>query len=808
MAKNRIEPVLNKMPSANITVRDRDDSPFGALANDAVVPLLVETDTRLYPSVVNYVYANLLPETTFREEVRTAEPRLAFETFQKCLGHLKHSWIQSAVYRAVTEKVKQDRQFFTKLMDTKDFKIVYRSNNALLGSNPENAAGDNIYGQVLQQVRNEIRRDRRDAPDRTFSAKDNEVYLAYVAEVNLKKALRKHDLEKYIVKDSSRSIKQLVKMLETDYGKTEVYSGIPDMQTVLVLHEKRNVVTYTDPNSLIRAIRKSNVRSVLKKNTDDFKMEALLQFTTYIISKNNTLSVDKTRYIDEIVNILKSKREAFADRVTDLYGAKALPGEVMYKIKQFKSQLYFPSAEQIAFFESENVRVPVQAANTVGRKSGARSYATADSDRKDTVFVVENDLLSPSSQRDLTMAGYKFTSIAHYTAFEMAKMYYGNWTELYTRIKNLKLYDMDAFVEDLEKIHWSTKPLLLEKAIVSKLQIEYIKNLMFSVESLTIHDRYGLETASKLYEKHKDRSVVKIPKILSFERFVVTDFFMYEIVKLKVNFYFNILDNLMVHAMTKRCRSVSYDDLVSWMPFKFSPDHDSDQTAPLFPAYLVEKIHAYRMEEKSQYAIWKVVMNNLKQSEKIVGVNTYDVRYKSLFVWSAYLVGQSIISSDKSEDSVLTALMSILTGLKELNISMGCYTMTKDDVETAVRLCLGQVRSETVRVCEEPPLLEYGDEEEQAGAAAELSQSNPEEDEPVVDYAEETEEEEEPEFEGFDAAGRKKFNALLKVHFNPLKNDSIDLQLLEKAVMKVSRSKVNKTIKTRRVNFFKRDFQL
>jgi predicted NAD-dependent protein-ADP-ribosyltransferase YbiA (DUF1768 family) len=400
-----------------VTIRNSSDKPFGKLANDAILPFKV--NSRTYSSVVNYVYANLLPESTFKEELSHSSPKNILKTFEDVRKHLKRSTIQFAAHLAISQKASQNEEFLRSLMGTDNLTILYYSQNDYLGIG-RTKDGENIYGQALEQHRNEIRNEQNKAKE-----KDN-IYLTYIAEINLKKIFRKHNLEKYISKDKNRSIRRLVDTLVQEYGKTEVYSNAPDIDTVLLLHEKRNIIGYTDPNSLIRILRKNEARNVLKINLFELKKVALNSFVDYIISRNVTFSEDKMFLKDQLYDILPSKREEFAGRILDLYSAKALADEVRETIKKYKAQWYFPTEKDIEFFETENVRLPQTNVTTTYEKNTFKVYYT--------------DILSPLDESStLVINNLKFKSISHYIAFELNKLY-GNMNpeKLYIRMKDIK----------------------------------------------------------------------------------------------------------------------------------------------------------------------------------------------------------------------------------------------------------------------------------------------------------------------------------------------------------------------------------
>lgn len=768
----------------SVLIHSSLDKPFGKLANDALLPFMV--DSHKYSSVVNFVYANLLPNSTFKEELAQTFPGNVLKTFNEVREHLKQSIMQSSIVIAIKEKAKQNKQFHQRLMDTENLNIIYYSPNIFLGIG-RSKDGQNIYGQLLEQVRNELRSEQTKVQD-----KDN-IYLSYIAEINLKKALRKHNLEKYISKDKKRSIRKLVDILVQDYGNTEVFLNSPDIDTILTLHEKRNIMVYTDPNSLIRVVRKNEVRNVLKRNTFDLKVAAFNTFVDYTISKNVTMSEDRTALKDQIFDILPAKREEFANRILDLYSVKALPGEVEDKIKKFKETWYFPSEKDIDYFLSESIKLPEIISESTITPGVHPVY-------------IENDVLSPLDESSFIVVNRKFKSISHFVAFELHKLYgHLDPSKLYIRIKDVRGPDLDQFNKILEEdIFTSAKNKLLEDAINLKLQDWSIKNLVFSIDKLEFMDEYNLDKTEEFYNKYKDNIVLKIQKIPSFDRFVEKDIFLFDIIKDKVDFYFIILDNLMVHLKAKNKLSVSYDDLVEMSPFySFIMINDSNVPYAKIPDYLLRKNIQYGLSNQSLLQIWSIIFNGMKLAEKIIGSNNYDIRYKSLLIWSKYLLGKPNydmsridVMQNQEEDHILVVLLAILSKLKEVNLRFNSPTINKQDLQTAVHLCLGKVRSYKMEMVEQT--LEFAEEIY---------------DDDVEVYDEDNEEyydfmdEDDDNFEGFSLGARKRFEAFLETYFNPLRNE-LKLTDVEEAVSKIIRSKIPAALKHQNLNFFGYGFKL
>jgi hypothetical protein len=201
----------------------------------------------------------------------------------------------------------------------------------------------------------------------------------------------------------------------------------------------------------------------------------------------------------------------------------------------------------------------------------------------------------------------------------------------------------------------------------------------------------------------------------------------------------------------------------------------------------------------------------MKQSEKIIGPNKYDIRYKSLLIWAKYLLGKVDhnsktleIMQSRQEDNVLMVLLAILTKLKEVNVMINSATMNTQDLQTAIHLCLGKVRSykhEFEKVGGDD--LEFEDEVEPSPYDVEVHDDDQDND----NYYEEGGGEDEDEFEGFNLSSRKKFVAFLTTYFAPLKNE-LSIDIMEEAIYKIINSKMPASLKQQNLNFFQSGFKI
>lgn len=800
----------------SIAIVNSLDKPFGVLANDAITPFTVGTQT--YQSIVNYVYSNLLPDSTFKTELMHMHPDSGLlVAFRESKKHLKKSIIQSALHTAIIEKIKQSPEFLEKLLQTGSSKIFYNSPNKYLGT-AQDGSGDNLYGQLLEQTRNEIQ------VEKTNVKQKDSIYLSYVAEINLKKALRKHNLEKYLSKDGKRSIKRLVDALVGDYGNTTVYSTVPDLETVLTLHEKRNILNYKDPNSLIRVVRKNEIRNVLKKNAFDLRIKALQAFIDYTINKN-IISVDQqSRLKEQLFEIPSSKREDFATRILQLYAAKALPEEIRTHIRNFKSQWYFPSEQEIQDFEAEHVKLPdLQPENT---------------ETFDSYTVQINDFLSPLDESaELTVKQhFTFKSISQFVAFELFLLQSESKDvqRSYAQIKNVKSTDLDSFIRMLEQdLFKEKKNKLLEDAINYKLQLLDIKTLVYLTKQINIKDEFDLDNTTEVYQKYKEKIVLPIRQIHSFEQFVYRDRFMHTILKEKVDFYFMILQNLVVHAHSKSYFNASVDDLVKMSPFYgHIMIQDSSLPNASFPNYLKEQQLKYKLSTKSLLQVWTIIFNSLKQSETIVGAHNYDIRYKGLFTWSKYLLGKEInhlkhfdIMQTHEENLFLTTTIAILSTLAHVNLKFTSKPFLDfNDLQTVFHLCLGKSRKNIytkstfdigrlfgkMTVPDERPTtpidLEIYEEHPIQLEAPTFVDDDLEDPENVnVEFGDDDQELGEEEFDGFNLEDRQRFDAFVKAYFGShrVRLEVHDFDIL---VQKLVASNTASSVKRQNVNFFMSGF--
>jgi predicted NAD-dependent protein-ADP-ribosyltransferase YbiA (DUF1768 family) len=752
-----------------VIVSNNQEKPFGLLSNDAPVPLKIQT--KVYNTVVNYVYANLLPECSIQAHVAKMLPSDILNNFKGIINHLYYSTVQSAIKEGLREKLKNETMM-NALLNTEYKEIIYNSNNTFMGVNNENI-GENMYGKCLSQLRNEI----KSSQDK--SSKEDAIYYSYIAELNLKKLLQRNNLEHYISKTNDRSMRKLVNTLVDEHGKTFVYSNVPEKNTVLAIHEKRNISTYIDPNSLIRIIRKNEIRNILKINLLVLKTEALKIFTSYIVGKESTLSEDSLLLFEQLYQIDLSKREEFSSRILNLYSIRRLPTSVQEKIKLFKAKLYFPSTADIDRFEQEHVKLDYEMDNQITQTQQTNKY-----------FITDGPL-SPLNEDIPFEIIDTFPSISKYVSYKVNMLYStASPKDMYEKILRTKPKDLTQLNSIIKKDFFTShRDKLLAKAIEIKSKDNHIKNLLFNIESLTIKDSFHLDKTSDFYMKYIPTIDIAVKPITSMEMFVLySDIFMSEQFLEKVHFYFMLMENIMVNCKYKFL-SVSYNDVVKFLPFyrTFSSDKMTN-----IPSILRQMGQKYKLNNSSLTYILTTIFESFKTAEDCIGMKQYDIRYRNLFIWSKYFLREPIFPvltcmDSLKENYALTTILSILFHIKEINSQFKIPTMSKYDFDTAMYLCLGQIQPYTATIENVVPV-----------EVAPI---------PDIEFVEEMpllEQEQEEEFEGFqNKLSRQKVISFMKQNFNL----TVSPLMIETIVRKVLNNKsVPEFTKFQNMNFFLNGF--
>ena len=127
--------------------------PFGMLSNNAYFPITIQG--KKYKTVTHYIYSNLLCEGIYQNLVRNQRNGLqAVNVYKDVLNKCNELSISKALYNIYSYKVKNDTLFKDCLIQTDQKKIIYQSDNKLLGMKA--GKGSNLIGKTLEKIRYEL----------------------------------------------------------------------------------------------------------------------------------------------------------------------------------------------------------------------------------------------------------------------------------------------------------------------------------------------------------------------------------------------------------------------------------------------------------------------------------------------------------------------------------------------------------------------------------------------------------------------------------------------------------------------------
>ena len=173
------------MESENIEIFNPRDWPFGKLSINQHFD--IDFGAKSWSSVTNYIYSSLLYSSTNRQFLSIENVRNIPEKFKQYSQNEYRQLMEHVLEKVFTEVLNQHPEIREMLLQTvgtriDKFRIIYRSNNTILGTN-QDGNGHNIYGTTLKSVLHHFltnkqlakeAKDKEDMDDKIF-----DIYLLY-----------------------------------------------------------------------------------------------------------------------------------------------------------------------------------------------------------------------------------------------------------------------------------------------------------------------------------------------------------------------------------------------------------------------------------------------------------------------------------------------------------------------------------------------------------------------------------------------------------------------------------------------------
>jgi predicted NAD-dependent protein-ADP-ribosyltransferase YbiA (DUF1768 family) len=375
-----------------ITVKNNKEIPYGVLhLTDA--PFL--NDGVLWKSPCHFILSSLFPASILRQSV--AKSVNVLESF-KDADEKFHTHF-SSISEFVNIKCEKDSVFKNALLKTGNSKLISPS------------FAKNIYGKILEQKRTQLQ-----ATDtmvgNLFQRSEDPIYYMYLAERALKELLAESNLQNLVDHDFPR-MSDLLRHLEKTYGRDRIFKKAPDRATILQIHKKRKVDYTTNPNALIRLVRRQNVRRVMNQNINKLKEYLYTKFIESIKHAHPAVVYERDEIIArEKIDINFKKTVDFVGRIYALFNNNAIFRDEQVAIRE---KFFIMTEEEILKYETEIF--PLHPC--VGKKNCVSEPAHSDAAVNEQILDVNTiATFNPYAVNYITISGFEFPTLIHYCIFK------------------------------------------------------------------------------------------------------------------------------------------------------------------------------------------------------------------------------------------------------------------------------------------------------------------------------------------------------------------------------------------------------
>ena len=267
----------------SITIFDPKEKPFGWLSNN--YKHTMKLDDKLWQTVTNYIYANMLSNPMHIEEVRkifkTKDVKPRFDLlYTEEINDITKKSMEIAL------QVKfENKKLAEKLIATDNAPIYYVSQNQLLGTGNTND-GQNLYGKYLTQVRFNLRNSfKKQKEELAKTEQEQKIYDTYLADKGLTDAIKnKNDDLKNFIGLSPQKI--LEKLGRSDIERTSSTRDFIVEQVYKKRLEQYLLDAIEYPNTLVLSIRKKEMSNLRRRKIIERKNIIFNMYTDYLLEKH------------------------------------------------------------------------------------------------------------------------------------------------------------------------------------------------------------------------------------------------------------------------------------------------------------------------------------------------------------------------------------------------------------------------------------------------------------------------------------------------------------------------------------------
>jgi predicted NAD-dependent protein-ADP-ribosyltransferase YbiA (DUF1768 family) len=414
-------------------------------------------DGKNWKTVTNYIYANMLTNRLYINEVMSKKASDVYKTFLDLKQKENNDVIRKALEQAMSIKF-ENKELAELLLTTGNSPIIYVSSNTLLGTGPANE-GENLYGKYLVQTRYSIRNSlKKQHIEKEKSRQEQLIYDTYLADQALTKAIKGgSDLKQFI----SKTPIQIIDIV----GRIDLEKAAPNRSVIIQMYEKKQLSDYLltaidFPNTLVLSVRKREMRKLRLRKIKEQKEIIFGMYADYMLSKHypdiKSSEYEKAK-IQSFSKLSWEERNNLEDRLYTLFEKGMLSSRLSDSIDVRMASFHIPSEQEVQ--EAENVSVELGTKQVITEvpyapETGEPIYVFSADFPQIKEQYIKFTVFSPVDTRYgmIRIDGKLFPSISHYITCKLIAHVksVGSMSKAYPMIlKNpsIAVEDVESFID-------------------------------------------------------------------------------------------------------------------------------------------------------------------------------------------------------------------------------------------------------------------------------------------------------------------------------------------------------------------------
>jgi len=422
-----------------LEIKKRDNIPFGDLL---LGKSEINIESKKWKTPLNYIFAKLFPRGLLHEEIRNATVDDLPVILNKSREQQHHQILSQCLMTYLTAKLNQNSQFVQELS---------RSNTSHLVCD---VFPQNLYGKTLEQL-------RQNKFCRRVEERDQDpIYYMYLASKALKEILEENNLQEFLDQKFKR-MSDLLRALEQTYGRDRVIRKAPDRETILKIHKKLEVDYTTNPSTLIRLIRRKEIRRVRELALVKIKTIVLEEFIKNVASFHPAKPELRDSIIEREKQTMDIKKHVeLTTRAYLLYTQRKLPIQVMSSIDERVKKVYLPSLEEINNYETDVFLL----------HPGSETKNSIEKTNVETITITPKSVLHPFSVDHLIINDIMYSTCIHYLVSQTI-IHEDNSKNLSELVTKLTKYETKQLLPLLEKWRHKHRQIIFDTIVDQTLYI-------------------------------------------------------------------------------------------------------------------------------------------------------------------------------------------------------------------------------------------------------------------------------------------------------------------------------------------------